>query len=514
MTGDDSKVVRNMFTVEKIDESVIRLDSDDSGALMDLAEAFTFYVDGYKFMPAYRNKIWDGKIRLYDARRRTLPYGLLYKSLQFISERGYEVKLDPDLKPKDAPEKEELLEFINSLDIRTGGKKIEPRDYQVEAFIRSITQRRSLIISPTGSGKSLIIYLMIRYFLENYKNRALIIVPTTSLVEQMKKDFADYSSHDPEFDADVLCHQIYSGKEKHNFEANVVITTWQSAIKCGKGWFSQYGMVVGDEAHLFKAKSLNTIMNNLSGAGYRIGTTGTLDGSQCNELVLIGNFGPIHKVITTKNLIDNDTLANLKIQCIVLKHDDVLRKAVAKMNYQAEIATIVEHPLRNEFISKLALTQKGNTLVIFNLVKKHGKPLYNMIKEMADDDRKIFYVSGEVNATERETIREITESEKDAIIVASAGTFSTGINIKNLHNIVFAAPTKSQIRVLQSIGRGLRKSDDGQGTTIYDISDNLSWRKRKNYTMKHAQERIEIYTREGFNYKVFEIQMNMPDDTK
>ena len=497
------------FDIEKINESIIRLDSDDSGAVMDLSEAFTFFVDGYKFIPSYRNKLWDGKIRLYDARRRTLPYGLLYKSLQFISERGYEVKLDPNLKPENVPSKEELLDFVKSLDIRSKGKTIEPRDYQIDAFIRSITQQRSLVISPTGSGKSLIIYMLIRYFLAHSKNRALIVVPTTSLVEQMKKDFADYSSHDSAFDADTVCHQIYSGKEKHNFEADVVITTWQSAIQCGKGWFTQFGMVIGDEAHLFKAKSLNTIMGNLINARYRIGTTGTLDGSQCNELVLIGNFGPIHKVITTKNLIDNDTLADLNIQCIVLKHDDVLRKAVAKMDYHSEIATIVEHPNRNQFISKLALTQKGNTLVIFNLVKKHGVPLYDMIKEMAPEGKKIFYVSGEINATERETIREITESEDGAVIVASAGTFSTGINIKNLHNVIFAAPTKSQIRVLQTIGRGLRKSDNGQGTTIYDISDNFSWRKRKNYTMKHAQERIEIYTRENFKYRVYEIDMKL-----
>ena len=497
------------FEIEKINESIIRMDSDDSGAVMDLSEAFTFFVDGYKFMPSYRNKLWDGKIRLYDARRRTLPYGLLYKSLQFISERGYEVKLDPSLKPENVHSKEELLDFVKSLDIRSKSKTIEPRDYQVEAFIRSVSQQRSIVISPTGSGKSLIIYMLIRYFLAHNQTRALIIVPTTSLVEQMKKDFADYSSHDSTFDAEGMIHQIYSGKEKHDFAANVVITTWQSAIKCGKGWFTQYGMVIGDEAHLFKAKSLNTIMGNLVNAQYRIGTTGTLDGSQCNELVLIGNFGPIHKVITTKNLIDNDTLADLNIQCIVLKHDDVLRKAVAKMDYQSEIATIVEHPNRNQFISKLALTQKGNTLVIFNLVKKHGVPLYNMIKEMADEGKKIFYVSGEISATERETIREITESEDGAVIVASAGTFSTGINIKNLHNVIFAAPTKSQIRVLQTIGRGLRKSDSGQGTIIYDISDNLSWRKRKNYTMKHAQERIGIYTREGFKHRIYEIDMKL-----
>ena len=508
-------MMSTVIEFKKINESILHMDSEDSGAVMDLSEAFTFYAENYKFMPAYRNKMWDGKIRLYDARRRTLPYGLLYKSLQFISERGYEVKLDPSLKPQNVPSKEHLLEFVSNLDIRSRGQKIEPRDYQIDAFVRSLTQERSLVISPTGSGKSLIIYMMIRYFLEHNRTRALIIVPTTSLVEQMKKDFADYSSNDSEFDTESVIHQIYSGKEKHNFEANVVITTWQSAIKCGKGWFTQYGMVIGDEAHLFKAKSLNTIMGNLVNARYRIGTTGTLDGSQCNELVLIGNFGPIHKVITTKNLIENDTLADLSIQCLVLKHDDVLRKEAAKMDYHTEIATIVEHPNRNRFIAKLALGQKGNTLVIFNLVKKHGVPLYELIKEMStDENRKIFYVSGDVDATERETIREITETENGAVIVASAGTFSTGINIKNLHNVIFAAPTKSQVRVLQTIGRGLRKSDNGQGTVIYDISDNLSWKKRKNYTMKHAQERIAIYTREGFKYKVFEIPLPLDNEKK
>ena len=177
------------------------------------------------------------------------------------------------------------------------------------------------------------------------------------------------------------------------------------------------------------------------------------------------------------------------------------------MNYQSEISTIVEHPGRNRLITNLACDQTGNTLVLFNLVNKHGKPLYNMIKEKAGDNRHIFYVSGEVAATDRETIREITEGEKDAIIVASVGTFSTGINIKNLSNIIFAAPTKSQIRVLQSIGRGLRQSDDGRHTTVYDLADDFSWRKKKNYTLKHALSRIDIYLKESFDYKIFEIPL-------
>ena len=116
-----------------------------------------------------------------------------------------------------------------------------------------------------------------------------------------------------------------------------------------------------------------------------------------------------------------------------------------------------------------------------------------------DKDRKLFYVSGETDVDTRESVREITEREKNAIIVASIGTFSTGINIRNLHNIIFASPSKSQIRVLQSIGRGLRKSDDGRVTELYDISDDLSWKTKKNYTLDHAAERIKIYSREKFD---------------
>ena len=269
-------------------------------------------------------------------------------------------------------------------------------------------------------------------------------------------------------------------------------------------------MVIGDEAHLHKAKSLNKIMEMLVNASYRIGTTGTLDGSLCNELVLIGNFGPIFNVVKTKDLIKKKTLAELEIKCLVCHYDDEIKKAVAKMKYQDEIATIVEHPTRNNFITNLAIDQTGNTLVLFNYVEKHGKPLFEQIKKKAGD-RKIFYVSGEVKAKDRELIRELVEKEKDAIIVASTGVFSTGINIKNLHNIIFASPTKSQIKVLQSIERGLRKSDDGRKTTIYDISDNFTWRKRKNYTMKHAMERIRIYNREGFKYKVFEIPIALDE---
>jgi len=495
------------ITVKKVNECTLKIWSDDHGILMEVNEYFTFFVEGYKYMPLFKNRMWDGKCRLYNGKTSTLPYGLLLELLKFADARKYTVELDRDIRDRTPQDKAALVDYAKSLTLMGGPNRIEARDYQLSAYSHALCEGRSLVISPTGSGKSLIIYMMIRWYLDNHDDSILIVVPTTSLVEQLTKDFADYSSADDGFDADTDVHKIYSGKEKNNFESRVVVTTWQSAITLPKSWFAKYGMVVGDEAHLFKAKSLNAIMSALVNASYRIGTTGTIDNSQCNELVLVGNFGPVHRVITTKELIDSNTLAALKIKCIVLNHNEELKKIVSKLDYQAEISAIVSHAGRNAFITKLALSQKGNTLVLFNLVSKHGKPLYETILAGAADGRKVFYVSGEVNATDRETIREITEQQTDAIIVASSGVFSTGINIRNLHQIVFAAPTKSQIRVLQSIGRGLRKSDDGRGCTVYDISDNFSWKKKKNYTMNHAIDRVKIYNKEGFDYKIYEIEL-------
>ena len=161
----------------------------------------------------------------------------------------------------------------------------------------------------------------------------------------------------------------------------------------------------------------------------------------------------------------------------------------------------------NGIFKLFSIDLKGNTLILFQFVDKHGKPLHAMIRDKAHKDRKVFYVSGDTDTSDREQIRKIVENETDAIIVASLGTFSTGINIRNLHNIIFASPSKSQIRVLQSIGRGLRKSDNNTVTTLYDIADDLHWKKNMNYTLNHSAERIKIYNREQFKYTIHKIDI-------
>ena len=488
--------------VRKLSHSDLHIESD-SGAAQELNEFFSFFVPGYKFMPAFRNRMWDGKIRLFQLRDRTLPAGLFYHLSEFCKNRGY--ILESEKTQYGAPDDRNHItpDSLNSL-IQSLNLPFDLRPYQYECVGEALTRKRAILLSPTGSGKSFIIYVILSYYLAHLAKtsdtRVLVIVPTTSLVEQMAADFQSYGL--PE----GLAHKIYSGKDK-NTNSPIVISTWQSIYKLPKAWFEQFGAVFGDEVHGFKSKSLMNIMNKCTEAEYRFGTTGTLDGSQTHELVLQGLFGKIYKVTTTKKLQDSDTLAKLSIRRLVLEYNEKVRKDFGKQTYQDEIAFIVEHEKRNNFIKNLTLDLKGNTLVLYNYVEKHGKPLFNLIRDNADENRKIFFVSGGTDVSDREAIRGIVEKQSDAIVVASLGTFSTGINIKNLHNIVFASPSKSQIRVLQSIGRGLRKSDDGRVTTLYDISDDISWQKRKNFSLLHSWARLDIYKKEQFEYQTITVKI-------
>lgn len=479
----------------------------DYGIANELSEFFSFFVPGYKFMPKFKNKVWDGKIRLFNVQTMELPIGLFPFLKEFARPREYKIQVVHDNyygRPDSVVDIDasEVMKFIQGLNLSSRGAPIEIRDYQFDAVCEGLHRKRAILISPTGSGKSLIIYTLAKYYMENISanKKILVIVPTTSLVEQMYNDFGDYGDNES-------CHKIYSGKDKKT-DKQVIISTWQSIYKLPAQWFQQFGCVIGDECHGFKSKSLTTIMDKCREAEYRFGTTGTLDGSQTHELVLQGLFGKVYRVTTTKKLQDEDTLAKLKINVLLLKHPEDIRRNWGKKDYQHEIDYIISNTARNNLVRNLAIDLDGNTLVLFQLVEKHGKPLYNLIKDKAHENRKIFFVSGGTDTADREAIRQIVETQKNAIIVASLGTFSTGINIRNIHNIIFASPSKSQIRVLQSIGRGLRKSDDGRIANLYDLADDIHWKGRKNYTLEHSAERIRIYTKEQFDYKVYEVKLN------
>jgi len=489
----------NLIIIEKKNEVYITVDCD-SGIQREISEFFTFYVPGYKFMPAFRNRMWDGKIRLFSQKTKEIYFGLYPYIKAFAEERGYNIVTGKDVEIDNKVDKDVVTKFSNSL-----GQKFEARDYQIDAIFHSLKRNRALLLSPTASGKSFIIYSLIRYYSHLIKdesnNRTLLIVPTTSLVEQMYTDFESYG-----WNVKKNCHRLYSGYSNQT-DKKVLISTWQSLYKLPKEYFKQFGVVFGDEAHLFKSKSLTEIMTKLVDCKYRIGLTGTLDGAHTHKLVLEGLFGAVNKVTTTKKLMDKKQLSNLAVRCLILKHSEANAKIISKGKYQDEIDYLVSSKARNNFIRNLALKIKGNTLVLFQLVEKHGKDLFKSIEDKAEKDRKVFYIYGGVETEEREKARAIVENETNAIIVASYGTFSTGINIKNLHNIIFASPSKSRIRNLQSIGRGLRLGDNKVNATLYDIADDLNYKSKENYTLKHFQERINIYNEEEFDYEIHNINL-------
>jgi len=462
----------------------------------ELADQFTFDVPGAKFSPAYKKKFWDGKIRLFSTQTGQIYVGLLDRVVQFCKDHSYTYEFVNSkhyglpFEVNEGISKEGVKDYMNAI------CKHKPRDYQIDGVYDALRHNRKLLISPTASGKSLMIYSIVRYYVERKQN-TLIVVPTTSLVEQMYKDFADYG-----WDVGSFCHKIYAGRERET-NSQVIITTWQSIYKLPRKYFERFSVVVGDEAHQFKSKSLISIMTKLADAKYRYGFTGTLDGSQTHKWVLEGLFGPSYKIIKTNELMKKGHVATLDINVLLLKHPPNKFE-----NFEEEVQYIINHNRRNNFIKNLALDLKGNTLILFARVEKHGEPLYNLINNSnIIENRRVFFVHGGVDTEDREEIRDITERENNAIIVASYGTFSTGINIKNLHNVIFASPSKSRIRNLQSIGRVLRKGDNKTKATLYDIADDISYKSRKNYTLNHLIERIKVYNEENFNYDIVTVPL-------
>jgi len=482
--------------IHKKNEVYIKLECEPH-ILYELQEYFTFEVPGAKFMPQMRSKYWDGMIRLLSVHTGEIYVGLLDKVIEKLKIHDYTYEFVENkyyglpFEVNEEISMEGVKDYVNSI------CAFKPRDYQIEAVYGALRYNRKLLISPTASGKSLIIYALVRYYVDK-NQKILLVVPTTSLVEQMHKDFREYG-----WDSDSYCHRIYSGREKTN-EFPVTITTWQSIYKLERKFFDNFDVVIGDEAHLFKSKSLINIMSKLHSCKYRFGLTGTLDGTQTHKWVLEGLFGPSYKVTRTKELMDKGHLSTLDIRCLTLKHNPQKFDT-----FEDEVQFIISNEKRNKFIRNLVLDLKGNTLVLFSRIEGHGVPLFNLINNSVQENRKVFFVHGGVDTVEREKVREITERENNAIIVASYGVFSTGINIKNLHNVVFASPSKSRIRNLQSIGRVLRKGNNKTKAVLYDIADDCTYNSRKNYTLNHFIERIKIYNEENFNYEIIPINLKI-----
>lgn len=493
--------MKETITIEYLNEChmIVRA---DPGTREEIRDYFSFRPEGYQFTPSYKNRMWDGFIRLYQPMRPILYVGLLDYVNKFCVDRDYDLVIAPEY-----ADVENIPDDYGMLLAKEIGCTYTPRDYQNDYVVNALRRRRSLSLSPTSSGKSLIQYLIMSHYRRVLGLRTLIIVPTTSLVDQMANDFIDYGCKPG------LIYTIRGGIDK-NTKAPIVISTWQSLVKQDKDWFDQFGVVFGDEAHLFAAKSLTGIMEKMPNTRYRHGFTGTISKeSKTHKLVLQGLFGSVHEIVKTHDLIEDGTVASFKVKALVLNHNNEAKAALrAKQRgadkarrYALEKDFLINMEKRNLFIRNLVWSLEGqNNLILFDLVEKHGKVLEPLLRK---EGRVLHFIHGGVNTTQREHIRHLIENdpEKKHDILASYGTYSTGINLKKIDNAIFASAYKSEIKVLQSIGRTLRKGNGADDATLYDITDDLSVNDADNYTLAHFKKRIEIYSEQKFQFKLYSI---------
>jgi superfamily II DNA or RNA helicase len=434
-------------------------------------------------MPLYRNKIWNGKVYLFSYQTRLIYKGLIAQIRLFAKERNYDFSHVEHIENFDEIRFENLISEIK--------EEFDKRDYQIQSVKHTIQSRRNLILSPTSSGKSLMMFILHRYL--NLKT--LIIVPTTTLIHQLTDDFNSYS------DIKEEVHHIFSGQERFT-DKRITIGTWQSIVKMQKENLSSYDIVIADECHLAKSKSITSILLKMTNCKYRFGFTGTLDGSETHKLVLEGLFGAVLKTISTKEMMDAGYSATGVVKGIILKHDEETRKKNSKNTYQEEVEFLVNNTKRNIFIKKLILNLKGNTLVLFKHID-HGKMIFDMLK----DHQNVYYIDGSIKGDKRNEIRKRIENEDNVKLIASTGTTDTGISIKKLHNIVDVMQTKARIKVLQAFGRGLRKHHTKNGSVYYTIADDLRYKSKTNYTLNHFKERIKYYSEEGIEWKIYEVDL-------
>lgn len=487
-----------MLTITSENESFARLNAPKQ-IINQIKEILQFRPDGYLFNPKFKCGLWDGWIRPIDV-HGVFHKGLLLKVCNTLEELGY---TDYAINEKDFVQFYEPQINLTNLEITDAdGNVIKPHDYQESATNWALENKRGIVIAPTGAGKSLIIYLTIQSLLQSkqYK-KILVLVPTVSLTTQLFSDFDEYSQTNG-LKAENYVHKISSGKDKQS-RLPVFISTWQSIYNIkDKSYFEQFDAVIVDETHTAESASITQILNSCINARFRIGLTGTLKKCKTHITALTGLLGESYQVTTTKELMERGILTNLEINAVLLKHAEI-----PKVEYKDEMDIIVAHSKRNKFIASLTELHKDeNYLILYQYVQKHGKPLFEYLTKKYPD-KQVLLVNGEIKAEVRENIRKITEQNNNVIIVASYQTYQQGINIKNLHNVIFASPSKSMIRVFQSIGRALRKHSSKKVARLYDVADDFTGdkRKTKNYTLSHFEERIQMYMEQDFKIKYIEL---------
>lgn len=501
-----------MIRFQKINETYGKIQTLDNDALWEIKDYCQFQPEGYRFNKKYKYGAWSGKIQLVG-QNGEFPLGLLKIIVKFCVESKYKIEISDTLKTHKAFEsKEEFDKWVDSKEIWAKGERINPYWYQRESVFQALQKNRGIINAPTSAGKSLMIALLAKWFSENFDQKILVIVPTTSLTAQMKNDLIDYRLFK---ESDIA--EIRAGTSHFVYDKTVVVQTWQSAHKKDPEWFEQFGMLIVDETHLQTGASIQQMVKLMTNCVYKIGLSGQLKDGKANILNYIGLFGDIIKLVQTNQLMEEGQVAKLKIKALKIDYPESDKKEHKKDTYDEEIKFIIKNEKRCKLLAKLAIgcsskNNNENTLLMFRY-QEHGKMMYEEICKSYPKE-KVFFINGEIKTKDRVKIQELADKVSGIIIVAQYATTGTGISIKNLQNVIFGQPIKSKVTVLQTIGRSLRLHKDKEFATVYDIIDDLSIRSVKtgkithqNYALKHGLDRIKRYNEEKFEYQINSYQL-------
>lgn len=483
-----------------------------------LKNYFSKHIKNWKFNPKVRKKLWNGKINFMDNNGR-IASGLWKKLIDICELNNEELIIEGFESLFNKIDKNDFKLWIDKF---TENMDIKPRNYQINAVRKILLYKRSSAELATNSGKTLIIYLVFSYLKEKgILNKMLVIVPNVSLILQGIQDFMSYSKNTTLFNFKIK-GIFYEEKDKSN-DSDIIFGTFQSLSKINKEWFSDFNCICVDEAHHSSAKSVKDILLNCENSEYTFGLSGTLHkGDDADEFTVDQYVGPIVNSISTKDLIDNNYATPLEIKIIILNHsNDDIKKNLHELRYKKNSANISGTELRAleyNIINKnnnrnkkiLSICKKyldKNTLFLYKNVKNnYGKKIYNLFKKYLND-KEILYVDGNTKADLRDIYKKRMAENDDVYLVASYGTFSTGISINNLHYLVLLESLKSEKIIKQSLGRLLRLHKNKNKVYVFDIVDNLTYidknnKKHKNYIYKDFEKRLEIYKNEGYPYSI------------
>jgi len=486
------------------DNLYLRIDEATELEIEQVRISLTKRIESWRFNPLVKRGVWDGYVT-YIKDDKWIPAGLWRYVIDVCKEYNFEVQvngirrlIDPDISAETF--EKWALDFFK-------GSEITPRDYQIETAYNILKFRKCLAELATSAGKTLISFLTIAYMLEKKKaERILFIVPNVSLVVQAHEDFHDYNYMNK---VDLRIQQIFAG-QKIKSNKNIVIGTYQSLIKKSVEYFEQFDAVIVDETHKAKSASIKTILQKCTKAQYRYGLSGTIpkDGT-LDKLTLMSQTGPVISEVKASFLQDQGHIAKCVVKVIEMNYaTDSQRLAFQELAqnkydskdvFQLEQNFIINSEGRLDFISSVIARVPRNSLVLFHRIE-HGKRLYEKLRQ--ESNKRVYYVDGGTDKDIREEYKKKMEAGEEVVIVASYGTFSTGISIKKIHNIFFTESFKSEVIIRQSIGRGLRQHESKDKVLIVDFVDDIRTDEWDNYLFKHGKARQSIYRQEKFDYNI------------